>query len=182
MATHPSGQPSSRPATSHSWKAIGILGLVAAIFGLAILIWPQATLGVLISLFGAYALITGIFAAIAAYQAWQRHTSWWALALQAFLGIVFGLLIFLWPSASILVLLYFIAFWAVLTGVPEILAGLSEHDWFHVASGAVLIVFGLVLVAAPLANAALIGIFVVVYGAVTLARAYWLHQSQPVRS
>lgn len=163
--------------------AIGLLGLVAVLFGLAILIWPHATLGVLINLFGAFALITGASAAVAAYQAHLRRASWWPLAVQAVLGIGFGLLIFLWPSTSVLILLYFIAFWALLTGLPEIIAGLGERDWLHAASGAVLFVFGLALVASPergaLASATLIGLFVVIYGAVTLLRAYLLHERQP---
>ncbi len=53
-------------ALSENWWALLLRGLLAALFGLIALFWPGMTLWVLVLLFGAYALVDGVFALVAA--------------------------------------------------------------------------------------------------------------------
>jgi uncharacterized membrane protein HdeD (DUF308 family) len=55
------------PEHAPSWWSLALRGLVAVLFGLAALFWPDLVLEVLILLFGAYALVDGVFALIAAF-------------------------------------------------------------------------------------------------------------------
>ena len=80
-------------------------------------------------------------------------------------------------------LLYLIAFWAILTGVLEIVAAVRlrrviQNEWALLVGGVLSVVFGLVLVVAPGAGALaviwIIGAYAVVFGITLLALAWRL--------
>src|SRR5215210_5400616 len=112
MSTHNCGQPILVGA--------GAAGLVAILFGLAALFWPGLILTVLILLFGAYALVDGILAIIAAFRSSERGVRRRLLLMEGVLGILFGIVALLWPGLTALALLYIVAFWAILTGIARI--------------------------------------------------------------
>ena len=58
---------------ARNWWALALRGLMAILFGIAALVVPHIALVVLIALFGAYALVDGIFAIVSAVRAAQRH-------------------------------------------------------------------------------------------------------------
>ena len=60
-----------------NWWALALRGLVAVLFGLLTFFIPGMTLAILVMLFGAYALVDGIFNFIAFFQVRSHH---WALA------------------------------------------------------------------------------------------------------
>src|SRR6266571_2642250 len=103
-----------------NWWALAIRGLAAVVFGVLTILWPGITLEVLVLLFGAYALVQGAFAVVATVQSAERGMQWWSHLLEGIVSILAGLLTFLWPGLTALVLLYLIAIWAILVGVFEI--------------------------------------------------------------
>src|SRR5207247_1230562 len=109
-------------------------GLAALVFGTLVFFWPGITLVVLVLWFGAYALIDGLFAIIAAVKAAGRQQRWGSMLLEGVSGIGAGVLAFLWPGITALVLLYLIATWSILTGIFEIAAAIRlrreiEGEW-----------------------------------------------------
>lgn len=171
------------PASPTHWIPLALVGIVAILFGLSVLIWPQITLGVLIQLFGVYALVTGLLALLAAFDAARHHASWISLAIEGGFSAIIGLLVLVWPATSGVLLLFFIAFWAILTGLSQVVGGVRRRDWLLAASGAVLVCFGLVLVGVAGVGAAtvatIIGVFAILYGSLALFRAFHL-RSAPV--
>jgi uncharacterized membrane protein HdeD (DUF308 family) len=113
------------------------------------------------------------------------------MLLEGVVGILAGLAAFAWPGLTALVLLYIIAFWAMLTGVLEIVAAVRlrrviQNEWGLLIGGALSVLFGLVLVAAPGAGAlAVVGIiaaYAVVFGIALLALSWRLRDhAQRVR-
>jgi uncharacterized membrane protein HdeD (DUF308 family) len=89
-------------------------GLFAVLFGLLAIFMPGMTLLALVLLFGAYALLDGIFDLISAIRSPSHH---WAFLLEGIVGIIVGVATFVWPGITGIVLLYLIAFWAIFTGV-----------------------------------------------------------------
>jgi uncharacterized membrane protein HdeD (DUF308 family) len=78
---------------------MALRGLAAIIFGILAFIWPGITLLALTFLFGAYALVDGVFAIIAALQRAGREERWWMLLVEGIVGIAAGTIAFLWRRA-----------------------------------------------------------------------------------
>src|SRR3712207_763932 len=107
---------------ARNWWVFVLRGGLGILFGIAAWLWPGLTLAVLIYLFGAYALVDGVFAVAAGIASYGENRRWWAELLVGIAGIVLGILTFVWPGVTALVLLYLIAAWALVTGVFEVAA------------------------------------------------------------
>ena len=102
------------------WWVIALRGLAAVLFGVLAFVWPGMTLAVLVLLFGAYALVDGILGILAAARGGTDHRL--VMGLEGVVGVLAGLAAFVLPGLTALILLYIIAFWAILTGVLEVVA------------------------------------------------------------
>jgi uncharacterized membrane protein HdeD (DUF308 family) len=176
---------------ARNWWALALRGLAAVAFGVMVFIWPGITLLTLILWFGAYALIDGIFAIIAAVQAAGRQQRWGAMLVEGVIGIVVGGLAFLWPSITVLALLYLIATWSILTGIFEIAAAVRLRreiagEWLLGLGGVASICFGLLLVVLPGAGALailwIIGGYALTFGVLLLLLAFRLRRWHTGRS
>ena len=169
---------------ARNWWLYAVRGLVAVIFGTLALIWPEQAKVVLVLLFGAYVLVDGSFAAIAGIASYRYFELWWAVLLEGVAGIIVGLLTFFWPNITGLVLVYFVAAWALITGVFEIWAAsqlrrLIMGEWALILSGLLSILFGVLLFVFPGAGAVslvwLIGIYAIFYGILLVLLAFRLY-------
>lgn len=166
---------------SRSWWLLLLRGVVAIAFGVLAWAQPGITLAALVLLFGAYAAADGILCLWAAMAGPKRHESWWLMLLQGLVGVAIGLITFLAPGITALGLLFYIAIWAIVTGVLEIVAAIRlrkeiSHEWLLLLSGLASIIFGGLLVARPgvgaLAVLWLIGVYAVVFGILLLILAF----------
>lgn len=158
---------------ARNWWAVVLRGVAAIIFGVLAFVMPGVTLAVLVLLFGAYALVDGVFNLIAAVTGHARKASWWALLLEGLVSVAAGLVTFFMPGLTALVLVYVISAWAVLTGVFEIVAAIrlrkviTNEVWLAIG-GVVSIVFGALIAFAPGAGALAIvfwiGAYALVFG------------------
>jgi uncharacterized membrane protein HdeD (DUF308 family) len=169
---------------AHNWWVVALRGLCAVIFGLLAFVWPAITLGVLVLLYGAYALVEGVLAIIAAVSKRQGSgLPWWALLLEGLLGIAAGIVTFVWPGITAFFLLFLIAAWAIVAGICEIIAAIRlreeiEGELWMALSGVVSVIFGVLLFVRPgtgaLAVVWLIGSYAVFFGILQLALAFKL--------
>jgi uncharacterized membrane protein HdeD (DUF308 family) len=142
------------PEHAPSWWSLALRGLVAVLFGLAALFWPGLVLEVLILFFGAYALVDGIFALVAAFRSSGRGMRRPLLLIEGVIGILFGILALFWPGLTALALLYIIAFWAILSGIARIVMAIMlrrelENEWSIGLSGVLSVILGIVLILLP---------------------------------
>ena len=167
----------------HNWWAIALRGVVAILFGIALFAWPEIGLVVLVALFGAFALIDGIFALVSAVRRAREHERWGALALTGITGILAGLLAWLWPGITAIALTFLIGAWAIITGILQIAAAIELRKsirgefWLGLA-GAISILFGVLLFVWPAAGALavvwLIGAYALIFGITLLALGFRL--------
>ena len=164
-----------------SWWVLALRGLVAILFGLAALFWPGLILAVLIVFFGAYALVDGVLAIVAAFRSSGRGMRRPLLLLEGVIGILFGLVALFWPGLTALALLYFIAFWAILSGISRIAMAIMlrrdiENEWSIALSGVLSVVLGIVLLLLPgaglLAYTWLIGLLALALGIALIYYAF----------
>ena len=168
---------------ARNWWALALRGVAAVLFGIMAFAWPGMTLGVLVLLYGAYALVDGVLAIIAAVAGRTSGMPWWALLLEGVLGITVGILTFAWPGITALVLLYLIAAWAVATGVFEVVAAIRlrreiRGEWLLALSGIISVLFGVALVINPVGGALavvwLIGAYAIAFGVLLIALGFRL--------
>ena len=169
---------------AENWWLLLLRGVAAIAFGLLAFLWPDLTLLTLIFLWGLYAIADGIIAlwAAIASKGGEIAPRWW-LAVVGIAGIVAGALAFVWPGMTALVLLLFIASWAIVIGVLQIWGAIRlrkeiEGEWLLALSGALSVAFGVIMFAQPGAGALavvwLIGWFAILAGCVYIALAFQL--------
>jgi uncharacterized membrane protein HdeD (DUF308 family) len=163
---------------SQNWGWIELRGVAAVIFGVLAFAWPGITLVVLTLFFGAYVLTDGIFALMAAYRRREGRRPVWPLVLVGLLGVAAGATTFLWPEMTALLLLMFIAVWALFIGIFQIAAAIRlrkeiDNEWMLGASGALSVLFGVLMIANPGAGAValawMIGAYSIVFGVLLIA-------------
>jgi uncharacterized membrane protein HdeD (DUF308 family) len=182
---------SGSPERAKSWWVLALRGLVAILFGLAALFWPDLILAVLIVLFGAYALVDGVLAVIAAFRSSGRGMRRPLLLIEGVIGILFGILALFWPDLTALTLVYIIAFWVILSGIARIVMAIMlrqelENEWSMALSGVLSVILGIVLILLPgaglLAYTWLIGLLALALGIALIYYAFRVRGQRTSRS
>jgi uncharacterized membrane protein HdeD (DUF308 family) len=141
-----------------NWGWVVLRGVAAVLFGILAFAWPGITLAVLVIVWGAYALADGVLALVAAYRVRDQGKPFWSLVIVGLLGIAAGIVTFIWPGMTALLLLMFIAAWAVVMGIFQIVAAIRlrkeiENEWLLGLSGVLSVLFGVIMFAQPGAGA-----------------------------
>src|ERR1700676_4621424 len=87
------------------WEVLALRGVIAVLFGLLTFFIPGVTLISLVMLFGFYAILDGVFDIVSAIKAPGHH---WPLVVEGIVGIVAGIVTFMWPGITAIALLYLI--------------------------------------------------------------------------
>lgn len=167
---------------SRYWWVLALRGVIAIIFAILVFLSPGIALVTLVLFFGAYALVDGVLTVIASLRDRDSNRHWWVLLLEGVVGIIAGILTFIWPGITSLVLLYMVAAWAILTGIFEIISAIRlreeiEGELWLGLSGLASLVFGVLLVVIPapaglLTLVWLVGIYALVFGVIMIILAF----------
>lgn len=159
------------------WWAIVLRGAIAIVFGVIALTAPGTVLLSLAFLFGIYLLADGAIGLVSTVRAVSAHGHWGALLAEALLNIIMGLIALLMPGAAVFAFVLLMAVWALISGGLMVAAALRLHDshgrWWLALGGTVSLIWGVLLVAAPMTGAVVVawwlGIYAIVFGAALLA-------------
>jgi uncharacterized membrane protein HdeD (DUF308 family) len=154
---------------SRYWWLFLIRGLLGLALGVFALLYPGATLALIVFFIAAYLIIDGILAVVKAFSVLRADKYWWALLLEGILGIAVGIIMFALPLLSILSLALLVGFWAIVSGIFAITTAtrLRTHvpgEWLYVLFGIVSILFGIAVAFAPAVGIFYIVLMTSVYG------------------
>lgn len=107
--------------TNPNWWIVLLEGVAGVIAGILTFAWPAITALVLLYIISAWAIVTGIFEIIAAFQLRKEITGEFWLGLSGLLSVAFGILLLVNPGDGILALLWVVGIYAIMFGVSLIL-------------------------------------------------------------
>lgn len=172
---------------THSPGAVIALGVVAMLGGVAVLVWPGATLVAIAVIFAIELLVMGVMRLVTAFS--TSEASGGGRFLHVLLGVVAilaGIIFVRHPFATIAILgLLLGAFWVVV-GVIELFDAVAARNMpgrgWAIAAGAVSLVAGVFILAFTGASLVvmvwLVGLQLLVYGAVTIVRGNELRRAR----
>ena len=148
---------------SRHWWILLSRGILAVLLGALALAVPGLTALALALLFGAYALIDGVFAIVASIRMSHAGTKWEWLLAEGILGVLFGIAAMTFPEITLLLLVYIVAAWAIVMGITAISTAMRVRqsiagEWLWIGLGIISVLFGLLVAFEPV-----YGVFVVVY-------------------
>jgi uncharacterized membrane protein HdeD (DUF308 family) len=107
-----------------------------------------------------------------------RH--WWLILVRGLAAIAFGILCFVWPAISLLVLVLLYGAYAIVDGISAIVWGARSRWWLMIAVGVVSVLAGLIAFFWPgltaLALVYLIAAWAIVHGVSEIAAALRLRR------
>lgn len=163
------------------WWVVLLRGIIAFLFGIAIFIWPGITLALLILMFAAFVLADGIMLAVHSLMSIKTDSRWWLRLLQGIVAVIAGIAVLMWPGLTALVLLYIIAFNAILGGAIQATTAILYRkairgELLLIAGGIMSVIFGALLLMYPLTGALalikVIGIFEIFYGILLMVMSF----------
>src|SRR6266508_2270784 len=159
-------------ALKRNWWVLVIRGVCGIVFGVIALAYPGLALATLVLLFGAWVLVDGVFRIVGATAGRASDPDWGFHLIVGILGVVVGFLPFRAPGITALVLIIYIAAWALMVGAAEIAFAIKlrreiKGEWFLILMGLASIVFAILLLWNPIAGAAAV-IWLIAWYAIVL--------------
>ncbi len=167
---------------ARNWWAIGLRGVLAIVFGLIALFLPGATMLSLVIVFAIYAFVDGVVGIVSAVRAAQAGERWGLLVFEGLVNIAVAVIAVLWPGITVVAFVLLVAVWAILTGALELAAafrlGTEDGRWWLVVGGLVSLVYGALLVIAPMIGAVVLtwwlGAYALIFGVCLIVLAFKL--------
>jgi uncharacterized membrane protein HdeD (DUF308 family) len=166
-----------------SWWVIGLRGLVALALGICAVVWPIAAATVLVTVFGVYAFVDGAFAVASGLRS-RAAPRWWLLLCEGMVGAAAGLVVLMWPDITLVLLVYIVASWAMVTGALEITVALrlqrqaAKLHGLLLGAGVASLTLGVALFFWPIggvvALSVIVGAYCLVFGGAMLSLAFRL--------
>jgi uncharacterized membrane protein HdeD (DUF308 family) len=164
-----------------AWWLPILRGIVLLILGLLMLIQPKWSLAALVWIFGIFVILDGVIAIVQWFGNRKEPGAGWFL-LSGLMSVVLGVVVVVWPSATVTVLFYLIAAWVLLLGILAIITSAvlyRAHDegWYWVLTfGLVSFLFSLLLFThpqlVPTVIVVLLGMFAFVGGVVQIVSGF----------
>lgn len=128
-----------------SWKSMLLRALLAVLFGVILLVWPEATTLVLLIAFGIFVIADGVVSIVLSIIGMREKTGWGFLLFRGILELLIGAITLARPGVTLVALIYVIAIWAIAMGFIEIVACFDFP--FSAGSKVLLVIGGLLWIA-----------------------------------
>ena len=169
---------------SSKWWLFVVRGLLAIVLGILAFARPDIALLALVAMFGAFALIDGLFSLLGCFALSGTRFIWWLL-LEGLVGIAAGVLTFVAPSAAAFVLLTLFGIWLIVGGVLRVVFAIEmrrliRDEWLVAISGVCALVAGILTLFSPFHSAIawmwIMGVYAVAFGLLMLTLGLCLRE------
>ncbi len=164
------------------WGLAIAQGVLAILFGIVALFWPGLTVALLIILFSVFILIWGIVGIITSLTSMGREKFWWLELIFSVLALGLATYMLRNPVETAAIFVFFIGLTFLVRGVVDILQGLFDGNRkagdrvFRIIVGVIGILAGIATLAYPVSAGVavvwVIGLYAVLYGALSIAFAF----------
>ncbi|HEX7110731.1 MAG TPA: HdeD family acid-resistance protein [Aestuariivirga sp.] len=163
------------------WWIFLLRGIFSVIFGVLAFVMPGLTIATLVIIWGAYALVDGVFSLWASATGGTKPGDHWLVGLQGLIGLAAGIITLIMPGVTALGLLIAIAAYSLVVGVLQIAAAIKlrqeiEGEFWLGLSGVISILFGMFIIARPgegaLAVIWIIGTYALIFGVFLVSFAF----------
>lgn len=169
-----------------AWWIWLVAGIVMALVGLAIMLWPQTSIAIAVVVLGIGWIIEGVSSLVAVAQRTIVGSRGWAIA-AGVISILGGIAAVLFPSIGALVGItagvFLLGFGMVFSGVRWIVTGWQSErrDWWGVVLGALYVIGAVILMLNPIAGGIvlviMLGAWGLVAGLMTIVGAFVLRSA-----
>ena len=169
-----------------NWWLVTVRGVLALLFGLVALFSPYIVIFSLITFFAFFAILSGVFILTLAFLGETDNKG-----LRIFEGLIFlgaGIVVFLNPVSALGGIMIFIAAWAILSGLIQIVGAVKlrkviTNEWFMILNGVISIIFGVVLAGNLITGAGVMlmifGVFAILSGIFTIILSFKIKSYKP---
>lgn len=143
---------------SRSWHMLALRGVIAILFGVLALAWPDLTLLAFAALFAAYALLTGVVLVVGSIKSRKGNEDWWLPLMVGLVSLGAGAVAAIHPGLTALVLVLVVGANALITGVLDIATAIRlrktiRNEGLLILNGVASLVFGVLVFLFPDAGA-----------------------------
>jgi uncharacterized membrane protein HdeD (DUF308 family) len=176
-------QPAPASVLAASWQATLVLGVVSLILGIIVSFHPTGSLNVLAVLLGIQMILFGIFHLVRIFGRDEQHRIW--LGISGLLSVVIGVVLIRHLHVTVALIGLIIGLSWIVQGLAALIGGLGdglrEGNGWWLAFGAVSLIAGIVVVAAPVSSlnvmAVLLGIWFIIMGLFEIVAGFLLRHA-----
>lgn len=170
------------PVAKQLW-GLGIAsGVVAILFGVLALFWPELTVALLISLFGVFVLVWGVVGLIVSLASMSTDKFWWLELIFSLLAVGLGVYLLRNPADAALIFVFFFGITFLVRGVVDIIEGLFDRNRkgdkrvLSIVLGVIGIIAGIITLSQPVTAGVaivwIVGLYAVLYGSILIAFSF----------
>jgi uncharacterized membrane protein HdeD (DUF308 family) len=172
-----------------NWFVLLLRGILAIVLGILVFTRPVWSLGAIMLAFAFYAVIEGASALFAAILGRRHRDDRWLLLLEGIVGIGVGIVTLRTPAITAVLMIFFIAIWALATGVLRLVESvrlrreIQGEVWLGLG-GVASVIFALLIMMRPLAGAIamvrVIGVYALILGTTEVMLAFRVRGARDV--
>jgi uncharacterized membrane protein HdeD (DUF308 family) len=111
------------------WGWVLVEGVLDIIAGIVAFFYPGLTALVLLYIVAFWAIVTGIMEIVAAFTLRGFAAREWALGLAGILSVLFGIILFVFPGAGLLSILWLLGIYSIVFGILFVVRAFQLRSW-----------------------------------------------------